>query len=155
MFQIKRVHRGYRCNALVQVLEGDGLGLCRVLYYLGQDIAIRRNSICFSEHRFASLFGCHFDRMTVRDANANRIPDIPLQARKRSRTGCGSHQTRRLTRQGGEAFLGVRDGVGGRRIVGRSRCGFVIRLEGFVLLAEFLVRLPEQTLDEGVVLIGF
>lgn len=61
----------------------------------------------------------------------------------------------RLTGQGGQAFLGERDGVGRGRIVGCGSGGFAVRLDGFVFLAKLLVRLAEQALDKGIVLIGF
>jgi hypothetical protein len=61
-------------NALIQAFEGDGLCFGRVLYGLGQGIAFHRNGVCFSEHRLASLFGCHFDGMIIHNANANCIP---------------------------------------------------------------------------------
>src|SRR5205807_2723724 len=60
----------------------------------------------------------------------------------------------RLSGHGGEAFLGQGDGVSGSRIVANSRGRFAIGLDGFVFLAEFLVGLAKQALDEGIVLIG-
>src|SRR5438034_1625782 len=45
------------------------------------------------------------------------------------------------------------DGVGGWWIVGNGRSRLAIRLDGLVLLADFLVSLAQQALDEGIVLI--
>src|SRR5437773_8801614 len=45
------------------------------------------------------------------------------------------------------------DGVGGWWIVGNGRSRLAIRLDGLVLLADFLVSLAQQALDEVIVLI--
>src|SRR5205085_6249803 len=53
-----------------------------------------------------------------------------------------------------KALLGEGDGVGGGRIVGNGGSRLAIRLDGFIFLVEFLVRLAEQALNERIVLIG-
>src|SRR5215472_10859132 len=60
---------------------------------------------------------------------------------------------RTLSRRRSETFLGERDGVGGRWIVGNGCGRLAIRLDSLIPLAEFLVSLAQQALDEGVVLI--
>src|SRR6516164_5098803 len=60
---------------------------------------------------------------------------------------------RTLSRRRSETFLGERDGVGGRWIVGNGCGPLAIGLDSLIPLAEFLVSLAQQALDEGVVLI--
>src|SRR4029077_12499553 len=54
----------------------------------------------------------------------------------------------------GEPFLGERNGVGGRGIVGGSRRGFAVKLQRLVLISQFFIGLGRQAFDERVVLVG-